>query len=434
MRSGTSIGLRTLGPAACALALAACGGGSGGGEGGGGVGTASVKGVIVTRDGTTQDLAGVRITDARTGAWTVSGPTGAFDLGLVPAGTITLRVGDAVAAVLPLRADAEDDRGVAASTSDDSGDDLSDDRGDDSDDDSDDDGDDHDVGDDDMDIANVRDGDDVEVRLHVRDGVIESCDVSHSDDDDRESEARLQRSVESDDPDVEGKIRLESRVDRERIRLEAEHLTPGRVLEWFVIAPDGTEESQGTRTATSGEVEWEPSTSDGDRLPFGVSFVADLEGYGVEVRDATTGLVLLFGTIGAVPPSTDDDDDDGDESRGRSLLTPAAGVTGEAHVEVRSEPGDHDKIEFEIEDQMPPMTVEVWLEDPANLGTLTSIGSRSIDAEGEAELEFEAEDGETLPHGATSVSALVGLRVEFRNAADGAVLFFGTVPALVPEE
>jgi hypothetical protein len=57
----------------------------------------------------------------------------------------------------------------------------------------------------------------------------------------------------------------------------------------------------------------------------------------------------------------------------------------------------------------------------------------NVGAEGEAELEFETHDGDVLPHGVASVSALVGMGVEFRDAAGGAVLFSGLVPALVPE-
>src|SRR5262245_31615312 len=78
--------------AACAaLGLAACGGG-GGGSGGGSVGTAALRGTVVSVDGSTQSLGGIFLRDPRTGQTVTTGSNGSFNFGTVPAGTITLRV------------------------------------------------------------------------------------------------------------------------------------------------------------------------------------------------------------------------------------------------------------------------------------------------------------------------------------------------------
>ena len=91
------------------------------------------------------------------------------------------------------------------------------------------------------------------------------------------------------------------REDRERFELEVEHAAPGRDLELFVIDPDGGEESQGALTVgLDGDAEWELR---GDGLPFGVSSVADLEGY--EVVVAGPEARLYHTVMHEVPPSSD---------------------------------------------------------------------------------------------------------------------------------
>jgi hypothetical protein len=301
--------------------------------------------------------------------------------------------------------------------------------------DGDDDGDADDVGDDDCDVAEIEDGEDVEFEVSIEDGKIVSVDVSHSAHDEREAEIRLHRSVESDDPDVEGQAKLESRDDRQRLKVEAEHLDAGRDVEAFAIDAAGVEASLGVRTVgLDGEAEWE--IEDG-ALPFGATTVEDLLGFGIEVRDATTGTVLLFGSLPDELPSHADEDEHGeeeeDEAEGRARLTPAAGVTGEADVEVESE-GDEQQLEVEAEHLASGTVIDAYIEDPANPGTLVLVGTFAVGSEGEGELEFDTHDGDALPFGVASVSALVGLAIELRDAGTGAVLFSGHVPALVAED
>src|SRR6185436_6100474 len=135
---------------------------------------------------------------------------------------------------------------------------------------------------------------------------------------------RLTRAETSDDADAEGHARMEASADRQRLSVEAENLAPGRLLEAFVIAPDGTEATLGNETANAeGAAEWEISTNDGGVLPLGATTVADLVGFRVEVRDGNDGTVLLFGELPELPAGTiggDDDEHEGDNALGRSLI------------------------------------------------------------------------------------------------------------------
>jgi hypothetical protein len=89
----------TLG--AATLGLAACGGGGGGGGGPAPqVGSATLAGRVVLRDGTTSQLGGLQLTCLSTGDTVTTAPNGGFDFGLVPAGTIALRVFDPAALVV----------------------------------------------------------------------------------------------------------------------------------------------------------------------------------------------------------------------------------------------------------------------------------------------------------------------------------------------
>ena len=89
--------------------------------------------------------------------------------------------------------------------------------------------------------------------------------------------------------------------------MEAEHLAPGRVVEFFVEDPGlpGTFLSLGQFAAGSdGEAEIELDTHDGDLLPGNVATVTDLVGLEVEVRDGGSGDLLLSGVVPA--PVLDD--------------------------------------------------------------------------------------------------------------------------------
>ena len=58
------------------------------------------------------------------------------------------------------------------------------------------------------------------------------------------------------------------------------------------------------------------------------------------------------------------------------------------------------------------------------------IGTMALDDDGDWKLEFETDDGDTLPFGAAGVSELVGLAIEIRRVSDGSVAYSGTTPPI----
>ena len=288
----------TLALAALAL-LAACGGSTGGTEAGLGGGT--VTGRIVEIDNDASSLAGVRFTMRQTGETVTSGADGGFQFSGAAPRSFTLALVSAP-------------RSTKRTTrSDDDSDDSDDDDSDDSDDDDDDSGDDNDIDDgddsteDEVEVHRVGDGEHVHVRIRIRDGKIVRVEVSRSDRSEREVEIFMERSVSSDDADIKGKLELEARDDREKLEVEVEHATPLRELEAVVIDPDLVEASLGSRVVGPlGKVEWERNTGDGDALPFDIEAVSALEGYRVEVRDATDATVLLHVTVPELPTTVPD--------------------------------------------------------------------------------------------------------------------------------
>lgn len=437
--------IRLLAPltlSALVLATTACGGGGGGS--GGGAGTATLAGQIVTRNGTTSNRGGLQITFLGNGRTVTSDGTGGFAFGRVPAGTIALRVHDPLAPNAArtaieagnVVAQREAESGGAGETEpgDDNGDDVNGDANDD--------GDDHDTGDDDFDVPGVDDGESLEVRVSVDNGVITSVEVARTGIDDRGGESRLEAAATSDDLDAEGEAELRSTATSEMLKIKAEHLTVGRSVKAFVIHEGIDADLGAASVGADGKVSWFLSTELGDVLPHGAATAADLVGDGVEVRDATTGLVLLVGTLASVPDSVDDhngdgnsDDNggggDGDRAEGRALLTAAGGVPGEAHVDVEHRTGEEprDKFKVEVEGQTSGLVVKVLVADGANV--LTSVGTMTVGGIGRAEFERDTHDGDLLPLGVTDVTDLAGRAIELRDNATNALLYNGTVPTPV---
>jgi len=101
---------------------------------------------------------------------------------------------------------------------------------------------------------------------------------------------------------LEGYVEVRSRPDRgrERFKIEAEHVAPGRRVEFFVedAGQPGTFVSHGVIAADAlGEAELELHTDEGQALPGGANRVTELIGLRVEVRDASDGNVLLSGAV-----------------------------------------------------------------------------------------------------------------------------------------
>lgn len=300
MRNLRSILLSASGFLAIAFLAAGCGGGSGGPS----VGTASLRGAVVMVDGQTTNLSGIRLVDTRTGRRVTTGAGGAFDFGTVPAGVITLRLGNGVMAEAAPGDDAEDPSEDPAGDGPEN--EAGEDEGDGENNDVTDDADDEDVGDDDMDVGNVDDGEVVEIELTIEANRIHTADIAKTGDDHRQAAVELIRSIDSDDADVVGLARVDSSATGDGLRVAAEHVDAGRVLELFVLDLTGVAESQGMATADgTGRAAWKLSSAMGGRLPFGTASAAGLEGFTVEVRDALTGTVLLYGQLPALPAAVE---------------------------------------------------------------------------------------------------------------------------------
>jgi len=294
--------------------------------------------------------------------------------------------------------------------------------------------------------VDLRGGGEAVLRVEVDEDGIRRVSVEHCDEDGQENRTRA-RLVAVEDG-LEGKVEIGKKAnDDQTFQVEVEGLAPGRTIEVFVVNAADVEQSQGTAVAgVEGEAELEIETEHGDLLPHGAADVSELEGFGVIVRDATTGDDLMTGHIpelGRIPPACDkhdgDDDhedDDGNDDehdahhRGRTRLTNADGVAGEAKAGLRDRPG-RQKLGVEVEHTDVTDPIEFWLEDPANLGTFVLIGTLTAH-EDELRLELDTGDGDLLPFGVTDVKDLVGLQVELRSGADGSVLFTGVLPPLNP--
>jgi hypothetical protein len=416
------------------LLLSACGGGGGSAPGAITQAKASLDGGVTEIDGATSGLAGVELLLVESGQRAVTGADGSFAFPATPVGSFTIALVRAPVNRTPALLEGEDESGADAAE-DESEDESEDEAEDEIEDDSIEDGD--ESSETEVELHRVTDGESIRLRLRINNGVLEQVDVSRSTSDEREVERCLERTDANDDRDMKACLEVEQRDDGARFELEVEHATPGVELELVVIDPDGVEESQGTLTVNlEGEAEWELRTT---TLPFDVLTVAELEGYDVAVRDAVTGANLFAGTVpelpAAAPSDADDDDSDDDgeeaEERGKARLTTyEAGLEG--YVEIESEI-DEQEFKIEAEHLVTGREVEFFIEDAAGSGTFISLGTRAADLEGEAELELETDDGDTLPNGALAVSELVGLAVEVRDAVTGTVLLDGTVPALMPE-
>jgi len=424
--------------------LAACGGGSSGG--GAVLQAAALNGLVYSVDGQTQDRSGVTIRLAETSAVAQTAPDGRFRFDNVPAGSFTLELLGVAGARLAANGagdsmDGPDDNGMDNGT--DSGTDSGMDSGTDGGTDSGTDGGmesevKNEIEEDDSGnpvVDGVSGGDQVEARMAVRNGRIEELSVSGAGR--RRAEQDLTRDPLSSLADVEGEVRIETRSDREKFKVEVDHLAPGTVVEVFLKGTDpaATFASVGTAAADStGEAQFERNTKDGDTLPAGAAMVSDLVGFAIEVRLASTGEVLLTGEVPGLPdgmPTIGDSPVAGGRGRGEAHLT--ADEPGlEGSVEIRRRPEDgRQRFKLEAENLTPGEIVAFQIEDSGSPGSFVTLTTLAADSSGDAELETE--DGMALPLGVPDVEDLVGLEVRVVRDATGDLLLHGTVPALVAD-
>jgi hypothetical protein len=425
------------------LTFAACGGGGGGG---GSSGSAVLRGSVLSVNGSTANLGGIRLYNPGSGRIATTLANGTFSFGDVPAGTVTIRLAGGLAARVARSESENDEEGEGEEgegpDEDDGfsdGDKEDDGGGDDAiDGDDDDDGDDKDVGDDDCDVSDVEDGEEIEIRIRIRDGGIESVEVGRSgdeesdEDDERECARRLERCEGSDDDDIVGIVRGESGPEAEVLVVVAEDATPGRALR-AVLRDGDAEASLGVRIVSEGgRVEWVLHTGLGADLPFDATSLADLVGVGLEIRDAESGLALLCGEVPELPTFVDGDDDEVDQEGREGIPRVTAPEDTAARVKIKHRTGAEAREVFEVYVEgafEPGTTITVWLQSLENPDVYVNVGELTIGSEHEGELEISTAEGDELPLGVGSVADLVGLRIQLRSAAN-AVLFAGEVPAL----
>jgi hypothetical protein len=123
-------------------------------------------------------------------------------------------------------------------------------------------------------------------------------------------------------------------------------------------------------------------------------------------------------------------DGDGDSAKAPLVLSsesPLPDVEGE--VEVESEDGEQE-LEIEVAELEPGTEVDILLDDPNDALGFVVIGTVAADADGDAKLEIETDEGGVLPFGALSVADLVGFPIEVRLTETGELLLTGEVPEL----
>ena len=216
------------------------------------------------------------------------------------------------------------------------------------------------------------------------------------------------------DPDAEGAIKFEEGEGRIVIKVYLQNLDPGKVYEVFLSKPDGSAtESLGKVTADEeGTGRLKLDSEKGDAIPFGAGSLAELEGYGVTVKDEA-GAVILQGSVCAVQvlPPEDDEGDHEDECEAK-LAPPESAADADAEGEVELELGATTQVlEIEVENLAAVTTYGVSLTDPAEGGATEKIGEIVTDAEGEGKLEIRAAEGVTLPFGKAAVADLAGFAV-----------------------
>ncbi len=433
------------------LALAAtpaCGGGADGGLPAGPtapVATAILDGQVLEVDGQTTALAGIAVVLAETATTAVTGADGAFSLGAVPTGSLTLDVSMPTAGAPSVVASgsAEGDGGRGAAGNPDPGggpsgagpDEIED--GEDL------------NGNGTLEIHRARDRERIRVQLRIQDGAVLSMTCSRDGDRDGDGECDGERDVEvrmtlaesSDDDDIAGELDLDARAGRECFRVQVEGATPDRLLAVVAIDPAGLEDPQGTATVgADGAASWEFDAFQGDRLPFGATTVAELEGYRAEVRDASTALLLLFAEVPELPPlllcdpdRSGDPSPDAERLRARvRLQAEKAGLEGSVELRSRAEDGT-ERFEMRAEHLAAGRTAVFEIETARQSERFSRIGAEAANASGEARLTIDTRNGDTLPNGALGVRQLQRLRVRVRDADTDALLLTGTVPDLVIE-
>ena len=249
-----------------------------------------------------------------------------------------------------------------------------------------------------------------------------------------ELESRLVRAPGAPDPDAKGEVEIESESDRGRFEfeVEAEQIDPSIEHRLYL------EDAQGAMQFIAqmlpedfDEVRYRARSQDGDPFPFGVGDPFELAGRAVEVYQVLQGQEVLL-LVGNVPGGGAGNPSAKASMRDRLDATEAAPARAKAFIKMKTRSRDGDE-RFEVKakrlDFSDSQEYRVFLEDPAQAGTLVDVGplERRRDSTS-ARYRRRTKDGDALPLGVSSVRELVGLRIEVVETGSDTAIFRGTVP------
>ncbi len=283
MRSTLLVALAGL---ACALP------GCGGGGSGGGLGSAlALQGLVTSRDGTTQNLGGVRITCAESGEAVTTAINGRFALDVPKGVVLHLEVSDPAAAT-----DGDGDEDCTESG------------------DGEDDG--TDIAGAEVAIEPLAEDETCGVELEIVDGKVVDIRVTKEKGGGagrKESGEGVLRPLEGSGLEAYGEVEVGAREGCSWAELEVRGLPIGTYTAVLIAPESDASETLGTLVVKEKEGHFAIESCNGDRpLPFGVGSVAELAGYRIELRDGL-GAVLLAGTVPQVGADDVKEDDDKDE-------------------------------------------------------------------------------------------------------------------------
>lgn len=269
-----------------------------------------------------------------------------------------------------------------------------------------------------------RNGDEQEVERPGDDQDHDSGSGSGSGSGDSRFRARspLVRADGSVDDNAKGRIEVRSKGNRQRLVINAERLQPGLEVELFVENQAGTLELiERASVNNRGQVRVRFDTKKVS-LPFALS-VLDLAGHEVIFKTAQGGQLLT----GIIPERRSslvrhrERDELSNDDQGSA-------PNGKAKLRAEFRPAEsRSKLKVELEHVSSGSTFELFVAHPET-DVLTKVGEFTANSFGEAEIEFETNDGEALPFGVPEITALSGKAVEVRSP-DGTVRFSGAIPS-----
>jgi hypothetical protein len=146
----------------------------------------------------------------------------------------------------------------------------------------------------------------------------EEEDEEEEDEDRPKGDAKADLELATDSPltDISGRIEIEASKHGDTFEVVLCGLEAGTVIDLLLDDPADMNGAMSIGTATAdedGRAKLRLKTKAGDELPFGAESVADLAGFGVEVRLDETDELLLTGTVPSLEDDDCDDDDDEEE-------------------------------------------------------------------------------------------------------------------------